>query len=647
MKIFRRIAILTAVVLMLLPVLPGNTVLAAQGTVTVLAPSDVNPGSTNTAEIQIAADSGIVGFELLVKCDTSAIIFNSAKASNIESFNIITEKREDGLVYVAGYLNSMNPIAEGKLASITFKVVGALNTSTAITVSGDVYGWVTVGGDNNTPQSFKPVLIPSSFTPANVKISIIHKLTMAVNPNGGGTTTPAVGVYNYLDGSTVEVTAVSSAGYEFLRWDGDVVNPYSTVTSTSMKNSKTLIANFKPVEVKPTEPPPPVTTTPGIVTTTIVVTSIPVIVDTIPPFLESIRAINIGKDTAEILWSSNEIADSRVEYWASPNQSTDLDTNLVTTHAVKITGLNPLTLYHFKVFSRDIAGNIASSEEQSFTTAGVPATFTTGKWTSDVKEVSGIQKMAISFLLTNSGDATGTHAVDLLVNGKVIQNKSVTLDAGKSQRVEFSYEIATSGNYTVKIDETTLLVTVPKPFNYWPFVIGAGAFVLVLIIIFAITYGSSRKKITKMDLSLKYGPRQVNDNAVAKPARLEEVYDIPKQLASNTPTKSSVSQTSVNIGKYSVNITNQAIEKLKEAISLKTSNSMQAFRIISSAVNPRLVAMELGQFQSGDYIVDAMGRNVLFISPDAANNLDGATIGYQETVSGGEYYVSRKPAKTI
>jgi Fe-S cluster assembly iron-binding protein IscA len=629
MPLFRRVIILVTAVILLFPALIGNQVVAAQGTVTVVAPLDINPGSTNTAEIQIAADSGIVGFELYVKCDTSVIIFTSVKAGDIDSFNIRAEKREDGLVYIFGYLTTMSPIAEGKLAYITFKAVGVVDASTEITVSGDVAGWISVNGDANTPQSYKPVLMPASFTPAKVKISIIHKLTMAVNPGGGGTTTPEVGIHNYIDGTTVEVSAMPSKGYEFLRWDGDVVDPKSTVTNTTMKNSKTLVANFRSLEETAT-----------VITTTPVITT-PVI-DITPPVLHSIRAINIGKDVAEILWSTDEIADSRVEYWANSSQSTGLDINLVTTHTAKLSGLKPLTLYHYKVFSTDKAGNIAISDEQSFTTTGTLATFTTTGWISDVKDVSGVQKMVISFLLTNTGDTTGTHEVNLMVNGKVIQTKSLTLDAGKSQRIEFDYGTTTSGNYTVKIGETTLLVTVPKPFNYWPLIISAGAFFGVLIIIFAIIYGRNRKKITEMDLSIKYGPRQVKDSAVTKPAKLEEAYD----STPNTQTKSSVSQISVNIGKYSLNITAQAVEKLKEAISLKTSNSLQAFRIISSSVNPRLVAMELSQFKPGDYIVDAMGRNVLFISPDAANNLDGTTIGYQETAYGGEYFVSRKTPKT-
>ncbi|MCL6446398.1 MAG: fibronectin type III domain-containing protein, partial [Alicyclobacillus sp.] len=72
-----------------------------------------------------------------------------------------------------------------------------------------------------------------------------------------------------------------------------------------------------------------------------------------------------------ISWTTNEPADRQVEYGttASYGASTPLDTSLSTSHAVVLSGLLPATTYHFRVKSRDAAGNLAVSANQTFTTA--------------------------------------------------------------------------------------------------------------------------------------------------------------------------------------------------------------------------------------------------------------------------------------
>ena len=49
---------------------------------------------------------------------------------------------------------------------------------------------------------------------------ITHTLTIAVDPVGGGTTTPSVGVHSYPEGTVVDVTAAPAAGYVFSSWSG-------------------------------------------------------------------------------------------------------------------------------------------------------------------------------------------------------------------------------------------------------------------------------------------------------------------------------------------------------------------------------------------------------------------------------------------
>jgi uncharacterized repeat protein (TIGR02543 family) len=75
-------------------------------------------------------------------------------------------------------------------------------------------------------------------------LPITYELTMAVDPTGGGTTDPAVGVHTYPENEVVAVTATPNAGYEFDHWTGDVANPNSASTTVTMDGDKTVTAHF-------------------------------------------------------------------------------------------------------------------------------------------------------------------------------------------------------------------------------------------------------------------------------------------------------------------------------------------------------------------------------------------------------------------
>jgi phosphodiesterase/alkaline phosphatase D-like protein len=103
----------------------------------------------------------------------------------------------------------------------------------------------------------------------------------------------------------------------------------------------------------------------------LMVTSIPPLgTDTTPPVLSNIQASSITSNLATITWNTDEPATTQVEYGPTPSygQSTPLDTNLITAHSVSLSGLSSNTLYHYRVRSRDAAGNEAISTDQTFTT---------------------------------------------------------------------------------------------------------------------------------------------------------------------------------------------------------------------------------------------------------------------------------------
>jgi hypothetical protein len=94
--------------------------------------------------------------------------------------------------------------------------------------------------------------------------------------------------------------------------------------------------------------------------------------DTTPPTISDISVSNITETSADIGWKTDEKSDSQVEYSSSPSKLSPLDTERVINHLVHLTDLIPGTTYHFKVMSRDAAGNLAVSGEHTFTTLGTP-----------------------------------------------------------------------------------------------------------------------------------------------------------------------------------------------------------------------------------------------------------------------------------
>ena len=69
----------------------------------------------------------------------------------------------------------------------------------------------------------------------------LHDLTISVDPEIGGTTTPEIGTHSYPHGSVVTITVDPEPGYDFSAWSGDCSGETCTVT---MDDDKNVTANF-------------------------------------------------------------------------------------------------------------------------------------------------------------------------------------------------------------------------------------------------------------------------------------------------------------------------------------------------------------------------------------------------------------------
>jgi hypothetical protein len=93
-------------------------------------------------------------------------------------------------------------------------------------------------------------------------------------------------------------------------------------------------------------------------------------IDNMEPIISNVIVSNISDTLATIAWMTNEMADSQIEYGTTIayGNTSPLDSIYVTDHGVNLSGLMPSTLYHYRIKSRDTAGNLAISEDFTFMT---------------------------------------------------------------------------------------------------------------------------------------------------------------------------------------------------------------------------------------------------------------------------------------
>ncbi len=92
--------------------------------------------------------------------------------------------------------------------------------------------------------------------------------------------------------------------------------------------------------------------------------------DVSPPVISDVEDTDITDTSALIKWNTDEPSDSMVDYGTETGVYTNSvsDPALVTSHSIPLTGLTPETTYYYIVKSTDSSGNLAQSEEHSFTT---------------------------------------------------------------------------------------------------------------------------------------------------------------------------------------------------------------------------------------------------------------------------------------
>jgi hypothetical protein len=149
------------------------------------------------------------------------------------------------------------------------------------------------------------------------------------------------------------------------------------------------------------------------------------VTDTTAPRISSIVPTVKNSQSVLITWTTDENADSRVDYGVTVAYGSNaVDGTYVTAHAITLSNLNQGTLYHFRVMSRDSSANLGSSADLTFSTkvadtVAPTITITSPSAGSVLSNVVSITANA----LDNSG-GSGVSNVIFLLDGTVLNNSA-------------------------------------------------------------------------------------------------------------------------------------------------------------------------------------------------------------------------------
>ncbi len=192
-----------------------------------------------------------------------------------------------------------------------------------------------------------------------VNVTVAHQTTGSVVINGGAAATNARTVTLTL-AATDNAGAVSQMRFSNNKTGFSAAEAYATTKTWTLAfgaGTKTVYVQFRDAAGNWFGP-----------------FSDTIAYDTTAPTISAVAAGGVTSASATITWTTSEPATSRVEYGRTTAYGTltALDSTLVTAHSVTLTGLNPQTIYDYRVRSADAAGNERVGSNATFTTLASP-----------------------------------------------------------------------------------------------------------------------------------------------------------------------------------------------------------------------------------------------------------------------------------
>src|SRR5262249_7333650 len=103
------------------------------------------------------------------------------------------------------------------------------------------------------------------------------------------------------------------------------------------------------------------------------------------PVISNVQSSGVSTTGATITWTTDTSSDSQVEFGATAayGAASPLNSTMVTSHTIVLSGLAAGTLYHYRVKSRDGSGTLSTSTDFSFnTSSGTGGGCPCSVWTS-------------------------------------------------------------------------------------------------------------------------------------------------------------------------------------------------------------------------------------------------------------------------
>ena len=189
--------------------------------------------------------------------------------------------------------------------------------------------------------------------------------------------------------------------------------------------------------------------------------------DTAAPVISGVANISLLSNTAEIVWTTDELAVSHVRYGTSESLGTaTLPATALLAHAAVVTGLTHDTTYHYCIDATDVANNTSTSCGHTFTTASLslPSSGDTNPPTVSIVSVSPITSSTatITWSTNEVADAqveyglTADYGSITVLDTNLALTHSVALTS-LTPNTLYHYRVRSSdelGNVAVTSDET-------------------------------------------------------------------------------------------------------------------------------------------------------------------------------------------------
>jgi len=228
-----------------------------------------------------------------------------------------------------------------------------------------------------------------------------------------------------------------------------------------------------------------------------------------PKILTGPNLLEMGEDTATIIWTTNEASDSQVQFGTTTDYGQIAnDTSLIFEHMIILTDLMPSTTYHYKVNSKDASGNLVESGDYTFLTLEITIPI-------EIKFLNLQNGQRLSGVINIEGSVSGgTGSIEWVkykVDNETWQNLgqgstfSIVLDANKYSEGEHTlYVQARVGVMTMQEDITFIVEhengAIDEALFSWVLLIIITA-TIILAVVFMVYNSKARSRAEKKEAS--------------------------------------------------------------------------------------------------------------------------------------------------